>query len=210
MRGVDYETQCQGEYPSFFRRSDMGLCVGSAESGDVSSGTFGFTAIRCMMGGLALLPLVIYMDSKKSREEKRQEAGKGETIKGAVWCGIVLTALVLFQQFGLPHTTVGKAGFITALYILLTPVMGIFMGKKAGRNLWIGVAVGLAGMYMLCLYEGISALTFGDLMMLGAAVMAGGSYTCDRSFRTEDRSCQAFIISVYIRRTYLRDTYAGV
>ena len=149
-----------------------GCALVAQKAGMSHLGPFGFTAIRCMMGGLALLPLVIYMDSKKSREEKRQEAGKGETITGAVWCGIVLTALVLFQQFGLPHTTVGKAGFITALYILLTPVMGIFMGKKAGRNLWIGVAVGLAGMYMLCLYEGISALTFGDLMMLGAAVMA--------------------------------------
>lgn len=135
-----------------------GCALVAQKAGMSHLGPFGFTAIRCMMGGLALLPLVIYMDSKKSREEKRQEAGKGETIKGAVWCGIVLTALVLFQQFGLPHTTVGKAGFITALYILLTPVMGIFMGKKAGRNLWIGVAVGLAGMYMLCLYEGISRL----------------------------------------------------
>ena len=149
-----------------------GCALVAQKAGMSHLGPFGFTAIRCIMGGLVLLPLIWHLDRKKTAEEKAQEAGRKETLIGSVVCGLVLTSLILFQQFGLPYTTVGKAGFITALYILLTPVIGIFLGKKAGKNLWIGVVIGLAGMYMLCLYEGASGLTFGDLMMLGAAVMA--------------------------------------
>lgn len=149
-----------------------GCALVAQKAGMSHLGPFGFTAIRCIMGGLVLLPLIWHLDKKKTAEERAQEAGKKETVIGSVVCGLVLTSLVLFQQFGLPYTTVGKAGFITALYILLTPVMGIFLGKKAGKNLWIGVVIGLVGMYMLCLFEGASGLTFGDLMMLCAAVMA--------------------------------------
>ncbi len=149
-----------------------GCALVAQKAGMDHLGPFGFTAIRCTLGGLVLLPLIWYLDRKKTDDEKKNEASSKETIIGSVCCGIVLTSLILFQQFGLPYTTVGKAGFITALYILLTPVMGIFLGKKAGRNLWIGVVIGLAGMYMLCLFEGVSSLTFGDLMMLCAAVMA--------------------------------------
>lgn len=149
-----------------------GCALVAQKAGMDHLGPFGFTAIRCTMGGLVLLPLIWYLDRKKSSEDREKEASGKETLIGSVCCGIVLTSLILFQQFGLPYTTVGKAGFITALYILLTPVMGIFLGKKAGRNLWIGVVIGLAGMYMLCLFEGVSGLTFGDLMMLCAAVMA--------------------------------------
>lgn len=149
-----------------------GCALVAQKAGMSYLGPFGFTAVRCTLGGLVLLPLIWRIDRKKTEEEKSREAGLKETLAGSAWCGVVLTLLILFQQFGLPHTTVGKAGFITALYILLTPVMGIFMGKKAGKSLWVGVVIGLCGMYMLCLYEGISGLTFGDLMMLGAALMA--------------------------------------
>lgn len=149
-----------------------GCALVAQKAGMSHLGPFGFTAIRCTLGGIVLLPLIWNIDRKKCAEEKAREVGTKKTFIGSVCCGLVLTSLILFQQFGLPYTTVGKAGFITALYILLTPVMGIFLGKKAGKNLWIGVVIGLGGMYMLCLYEGVSSLTFGDLMMLCAAVMA--------------------------------------
>jgi len=151
-----------------------GCALVAQKAGMSHLGPFGFTAIRCILGGLILLPLIWYLDRKKSDEEKAAEPGRKETLVGSFWCSVMLTSLILFQQFGLPHTTVGKAGFITALYILLTPLMGIFLGKKAGRNLWIGVAIGLVGMYFLCLFEGVSGLGFGDLMMLGAAITAAG------------------------------------
>ena len=149
-----------------------GCALVAQKAGMSHLGPFGFTAIRCTLGGLVLLPLIRRLDRKKTEEERKAEPGRKATLTGSAWCGVMLTSLILFQQFGLPHTTVGKAGFITALYILITPVMGIFLGKKAGKNLWLGVAVGILGMYFLCLFEGASGLNFGDLMMLGAAVTA--------------------------------------
>lgn len=135
-------------------------------------GPFAFTAIRCTLGGVVMLPLISILNKNKTPEQKASEANAKRTLFGAACCSIALTSLIILQQFGLPHTTVGKAGFITALYILITPVMGIFLGKKASRSLWAGVAVGLVGMYMLCLYNGFSGFTFGDLMMLLASVAA--------------------------------------
>lgn len=149
-----------------------GCALVAQKSGMFYMGPFGFTAIRCTLGGVALLPLIWHRDRKKSEEERAQEPSVKHTIMGSVWCGVALTSLALLQQFGIVYTTVGKAGFITALYILLTPIIGVFFGEKVGRNLWIGVAVGLVGMYMLCLYEGVSSFNKGDIIMLAAAVAA--------------------------------------
>jgi len=133
-------------------------------------GPFAFTAIRCTLGGVIMLPLISILN--KNKEPKSSEASPKYTIFGAFCCSIALTSLIILQQFGLPHTTVGKAGFITALYILITPVMGLFLGKKANKSLWVGVIIGLAGMYLLCLYNGFSGFNFGDIMMLFAAIAA--------------------------------------
>ncbi|MDO4486496.1 MAG: DMT family transporter [Bacillota bacterium] len=134
-------------------------------------GPLGFTSVRCLMGGIVLLPLVWFMDRRKTEDERKPEASRAQIVKGAIFCGAALTTLILCQQFGLPHTTVGKAGFITALNILITPIIGLFLGKKAGYNLWIGVFIGIFGIYLLCLSGGISDITFGDAMMLGAALV---------------------------------------
>lgn len=133
-------------------------------------GPFAFTAIRCTLGGVIMLPLISILN--KNKETKSSEASPKYTIFGAFCCSIALTSLIILQQFGLPHTTVGKAGFITALYILITPVMGLFLGKKANKSLWVGVIIGLVGMYLLCLYNGFSGFNFGDIMMLFAAIAA--------------------------------------
>lgn len=140
-------------------------------------GPFWFTALRCSIGGLVMIPVVLFMGKKqlpaegdaKSSDNAVQKCDKKETIKASFCCGVLVATLILFQQFGLPYTTVGKAGFITALYILITPILGIFLGKKTTKTLWVGVAVALAGMYMLCLYEGLQAITPGDVLMLGSA-----------------------------------------
>lgn len=135
-------------------------------------GPFSFTAIRCTLGGVIMLPLIPLLKKNKPAQVVSKPSDTKRTLFGAACCSIALTSLILLQQFGLPHTTVGKAGFITALYILITPIMGIFLGKKAPRSLWIGVSVGLAGMYMLCLCNGFSGFNFGDFMMLLAAIAA--------------------------------------
>lgn len=87
-------------------------------------------------------------------EEKQARKRKG--IVGGVCCGAFLCLASSLQQFGIAFTTVGKAGFITALYIILVPVLGLFMKKKVGRNVWFSVGIAALGMYLLCIKEGFS------------------------------------------------------
>lgn len=139
---------------------------------------FTFNALRCFMGAIVLLPLIFAMDRKKAElitenvlkeqtpEEKKKE--RRTLIIGGICCGAALTLGSSLQQMGLVYTTAGKAGFITALYILIVPILGIFLGKKAGKKVWIGVAIAVVGMYLLCVKEGFS-IEYGDfLIFLGA------------------------------------------
>ena len=133
-------------------------------------GPLTFTAIRCTLGGVMMFPLIYVLERNKSREERESAPKETENLKGAFACSIPLLSLIMFQQYGLPYTTAGKAGFITALYILITPLIGMLLGKKVNKRLWVAVIVGLSGMYLMCLYTGLDSVNFGDMMMLLAAV----------------------------------------
>ena len=93
-----------------------------------------------------------------------------EYIKACLVCGLVLFGATKCQQIGLQYTTVGKAGFITAMYIVLVPVLGIFLGRRPALRIWFCVLLACVGLYFLCINEGFS-IEKGDLMMLGAAVL---------------------------------------
>lgn len=147
-------------------------------------GPFTFNSLRCLLGGLVLLPVIWIMGRKKKiqaqdvsgrsneEQEKQKAIGQGETKKdrkilwtGGICCGTALAAGSSLQQVGLVYTTAGKAGFITALYILIVPLLGMFLGKKAGAKTWIGVAVAVIGMYFLCIKEGFF-ISYGDFLVL--------------------------------------------
>ena len=83
-----------------------GCALVAQKAGMSHLGPFGFTAIRCLLGGIVLLPLIWSLDKKKSEEEKAKEASRKDTIIASACCGFVLTSLILFQQFGLPYTTI--------------------------------------------------------------------------------------------------------
>ncbi len=167
-----------------------GFALVAQKAGMTYMDVFGFTSVRCLLGGVSMLPLVVYR-AKKARGEAAsvsfpeagsvgkspasgisQSATAKDYILGSLECGIFLLGIMLFQQFGLPHTTVGKAAFITALYIPLTPLIQIFFGKKTPRTVWLGGGVTLIGLYLLCFTDGLSGFGFGDLCMLGAALAA--------------------------------------
>ncbi|MDE6202356.1 MAG: DMT family transporter, partial [Lachnospiraceae bacterium] len=115
-------------------------------------GPFTFNGARFLMGSMVLLPLV-YVRRKKDKERNIPRAGLRITLKGGVCCGLALGTAALLQQFGIIYTTVGKAGFITTLYIIIVPVLGIFIGKKIAGKVWIGAAAAAFGMYLLCMSE---------------------------------------------------------
>ena len=133
---------------------------------------FTYNGIRTLIGGLVLIPVIVFFDKMKPAAqrlptEEQKQVNKNSVI-GGVCCGVVLCVASCFQQFGVSMTTAGKAGFITALYIVIVPLMGVFIKKKIPRIIWLCVAIAVAGFYLLCVKEGFSIGT-GDLLVLCCA-----------------------------------------
>lgn len=153
-----------------------GFALIAQKEGMAHLGAFSFTAIRCLLGGISMLPLVYVLGKKSSSSVSgSNEAGQASeklSWKAALQCGFFLTCLMLLQQFGLPYTSVGKAAFITALYIPITPILERLTGKKVSRYVWISAGIALVGMYLLCFTGGLEGFNVGDACMLGAAFAA--------------------------------------
>lgn len=136
---------------------------------------FTFNGCRFLIGGVVLLPLLLAMRSRKGDKDKaaggaaRQKNHTRAGILGGICCGVVLFVASSFQQFGVAETTVGKAGFITALYIVIVPVLGIFLKKKIPWSVWLSVVLATAGMYLLCMTEGLK-ISKGDIYVFLCAV----------------------------------------
>ena len=99
-------------------------------------GPFAFNGIRCLIGGLVLIPVILLLNRNKASGQKEAELSghpvnrRNCLLAGGIICGICLFLASTFQQFGIQYTTVGKAGFITAFYIILVPIFGLFLKKK--------------------------------------------------------------------------------
>ena len=125
-----------------------------------------------------MLPWAISDKKRKSKEDGNNiRNDRKRLITGGVCCGAFLCVASNLQQFGIKYTTVGKAGFITAMYIVIVPVAGIFLKRKAGKFVWIGVALAIAGLYLLCINEDFY-IGKGDLLVLGCAVVFSGHILC--------------------------------
>jgi drug/metabolite transporter (DMT)-like permease len=132
-------------------------------------GPFTFNAIRCVIGSLVLLPIIFINNKKIKKNGSAQKGSVKLLVLSGVLCGLILCVASALQQYGLMHTTVGKSGFITALYIVLVPILGIFFKKRAGLLVWASVAIAVVGMYFLCISEN-TAVNIGDIYTLLCAV----------------------------------------
>ena len=151
-----------------------GVAFVAQSVGGEQVGCFTFNGVRSLIGAVVLLPVIAFLDGQKKRElgEKEFQAQKGDfktLLLGGVCCGVMLCIASNFQQYGISFTTVGKAGFITALYIIIVPVLGLFMKKKVGAKIWIGVALATAGLYLLCMTSERFSISKGDLLVLVCA-----------------------------------------
>lgn len=131
-------------------------------------GPFSFNGIRSLVGGLALIPCIAVLDRMDRKSEG--EKNKKTLIIGGICCGLCLFAASSLQQIGIQYTTVGKAGFITAFYIVLVPVLGIFLKKRIGWKVWVAVALSLAGLYFLCITEAFT-IGKGDVYVFLCALL---------------------------------------
>lgn len=164
-------------------------------------GPFTFNAVRCTLGGVVLIPVIFLSDwlEKREKQEKKEEgktSGSGLTVQkkkegktsgsdlavqkkeekrlllaGGLSCGLLFCAATNFQQIGILYTSVGKAGFITACYIVIVPVLGIFLKKACSPAVWGAVVLALIGLYLLCMERGEFSISRGDFLVLICALL---------------------------------------
>lgn len=138
-------------------------------------GGFTFNAVRNIIGAITLVPVILIFSKQDPAADQnpadRQKARK-TLITGGICCGILLCLASNFQQFGIKYTTVGKAGFITACYIIIVPIIGIFLKKKCSPFIWIAVLLSLGDLYLLCISPGEGfSIGKGDTLVLICAVL---------------------------------------
>ena len=134
-------------------------------------GPMTFICIRFIIGGLFLIPIISIFDSRKKKEDITPWSDKS-LIKGGVICGVFLFLAASLQQIGIKYTAVGKAGFITAFYIVLVPIFSLFLKKKPGKYIWVSVVIAVAGLYLLCIEPGSGFdLKAADLLLFACAVL---------------------------------------
>ena len=155
-------------------------------------GPFTFNGIRSFIGALTLVPCILIQKGICGRDKRAAQSTSiierisgsekvsentidmhngniKELIVGGLFCGILLFAATSLQQAGIKYTSAGKAGFITACYIVIVPLIGLFMKKTSGWKIWAAVVLALAGLYCLCITDGFS-VGKGDVLILLCAI----------------------------------------
>ena len=131
-------------------------------------GPFTFQAVRCALAVIGLLPVIALMDKLGGRSFVKGWCDK-KLWKAGLFCGIPLFIATGFQQVGLVYTSAGKAAFLTAMYIVMVPVLGLFLKRKFSFMIPISVALAVAGLYFLSCV-GVTEVNPGDIVMLFCAV----------------------------------------
>lgn len=130
-------------------------------------GPFTFVCIRFTITSIVLFAVYPLFRKKDQKNNAPHHSKKSYLILGSV-IGAILFAACALQQAGIAYTTAAKSGFVTALYIVMIPIIGIFMGKRIGKSVWVGVVIALIGLCMLCLKDDLT-INIGDVITLACA-----------------------------------------
>ncbi len=132
-------------------------------------GPFTFQSVRCALAVVLLVPLSFFFEEAPFQWDTFRDKWKDPVLwKAGTVCGLALFVAGGLQQVGLVYTTPGKAGFITAMYIVLVPILGLFLGRRPPAVVWVSVALASVGLYLLS-GAGSSGINKGDLYVLGSA-----------------------------------------
>lgn len=158
-----------------------GIAFVAQSEGGKAVGPFSFNCIRSILGGIVLIPVIAILDKiNPSRKKPVTKEEKKTLLVGGVCCGTALFLASSFQQVGMyMGTPAGKAGFLTTCYILLVPILGMFLKKKCGANIWVGVAITLVGLYLLCVSDTLSFQLSDVLVMICALLFSIHILTID-------------------------------
>ena len=202
------KSRLQGSMVLLITAIIWGAAFVAQKIGSVQVGPFTLTSVRFFISGVALLPFALLGGRKRGKETadavipgSHRRKQRRTLILGGVICGLCLMLATVTQQVGLANTTAGKAGFITALYILFVPIFRFFVGKKATLTIWLSVLAALIGLYLLCVKEGFS-VNKGDLfVLLCALVFAAHILVVDRfvpHVNGVQMSCIQFFVTSFI------------
>lgn len=135
---------------------------------------FTYNALRTLLGGLVLIPVILaFKAANKSKSAGKEQYSLKNTVVGGICCGVFLFAASSFQQAGIVDTTAGKAGFITALYVIIVPLIGIFFRRKVPLRMWLFAVIAVIGFWLLCIKENFS-ISRGDILVLICAFFYAG------------------------------------
>ena len=151
-------------------------------------GPFTFIFSRYVVGAVAVALMSLFLDCLRIRRGARVEIASEwkKSIVGGSVCGAVMFCGMALQQYGLQYTQAGKAGFITAMYILIVPLLELMAGKRFGVKTWIATLIALVGLYLLSIKNGFQ-MAWGDLLVLSATIFwALYILCCDRFSQRRD------------------------
>ena len=146
-----------------------GLAFVAQAQGMENIGPFTFTASRSLVAIIFLYLTYIFFN-KTSKSYREQKFDMKRTIRGGVLCGLVFTFGINFQQIGLVYTTAGKASFLTALYIVFIPIIGLFYGKKINKKLQLCIVLAMIGTYLMSV-KGSLSMNIGDLITIFGSIV---------------------------------------
>ena len=144
-----------------------------AQSAGSGMGAFSFLAGRSWMAVLVLIPTVKAFDALHHRQGKPKTAAeRKQLLKAGLVCGTLLFLASAAQQLGITlDPSTAKAGFLTAMYVVLVPVFGLFLGRKGSAQLWVSMAIAVVGLYLLCMKDGFGSIQSSDWLLLLCAVL---------------------------------------
>lgn len=160
----------QGSFLLFITATVWGVAFVAQSMGMEHLNAFAFNCIRNAIGAVVLLPVLVVT---RNREKKASDAISGQPplftkdlLIGGLICGATLCIASNFQQLGIEHSTVGKSAFITTLYIILVPLLGLFFKKKVSLSVWISVVLAMAGLFLLCMKNETFVPEIGDIYLI--------------------------------------------
>lgn len=136
-------------------------------------GAFTFNGVRFALGAVSLVPLIWLLDRRAGTPAPAVRTANGSALVPGLVAGSLLFTAAALQQVGIESTTAGKASFITGLYIVLVPIMGLALRHRTTRATWVGIALAVVGLYLLSVTDDFTMAT-GDLLVLVGAVFWAG------------------------------------
>ncbi len=166
------KTQLKANILLLLTAAIWGLAFVAQKVGSEHVGAFTYNGIRFALGSISLIPLILFLNKKKGENEKTKNDDRDSlklTVKAGIIAGCALFIATSLQQMGVMGTTAGKAGFITGLYMVIVPILGLFLKQKVNKSTWIGIVIAIIGLYLLSINEDFS-ISNGDLLVLIGSV----------------------------------------